>query len=444
MATSAFKSTTRRGGAESKATQSTAIKRRSHSVSAVSRAAHGRQLDRSSSISDFSYKRDNPLFSPDNEIENDKEKIGNRGQSASINGSASSSNAINGSSIVNEQRGRSVTRNSHGGGGVKNGIGRSLSRVRGRSVSRGHYGGGVSETAKAHDMDTWMDARNRNVKKQIGNNVKKTNSVRSEGDTRAHVKNARLTMNQNQAIDWSEDDSACSLQIRNVDDGISTGSLSEAEEKMAFQGNNISTITAINAADVPPDLVNPGDIEMILDIRKEYASKLEESEERARKLRADLAIEEHRGQELGRILKEIIPDPKISSALRSRRGRRTSSERKRMSKRLTEEALAYFDECVSLSTFDSSDFSASEDPSYTSFGAITPIGDALSLQKSNLSPLSSNDHGSGLHQKQVPLSTEWWLIFCSLHQYGMLIDLMQLLSGILIDFTHELIIKAHH
>lgn len=95
-----------------------------------------------------------------------------------------------------------------------------------------------------------------------------------------------------------------------------------------------------------------------------------------------------------------------------------------MSKRLTEEALAYFDECVSLSTFDSSDFSASEDPSYTSFGAITPIGDALSLQKSNLSPLSSNDHGSGLHQKQVPLSTEWWLIFHSLHQYGMLIDLM--------------------
>lgn len=145
MATSAFKSTTRRGGAESKATQSTAIKRRSHSVSAVSRASHGRQLDRSSSISDFSYKRDNPLFSPDNEIENDEEKIGNRGQIASINGSASSSNSINGSSIVNEKRGRSVTRNSHGGGGVKNGIGRSLSRVRGRSVSRGHYGGGVFE-----------------------------------------------------------------------------------------------------------------------------------------------------------------------------------------------------------------------------------------------------------------------------------------------------------
>ncbi|KAL2478127.1 uncharacterized protein Fot_47141 [Forsythia ovata] len=388
MATSAFKSTSRRGGAESKAPQSTANKRRSHSVSAVSRAPPGLQLDRSSSISsEFSYKRDNPLFwsgssPPDNEIEIDKGKNGISGEVPSINNkfpSSPSSSASNG--INNEQRGRTVTRNSHSSGGVKNGIGRSLSRVRGRSVSRGHYGGGAYESEKSQDMETWTDARNRN----------------------------------NQATDWLEYDSACSLQIPNVDDGISTGSLSEAEEKMvmavpeqmkAFQANNTSTITATNVADMPPDLVNPGDIELIFDIRREYASKLDESEERARKLRADLAIEEHRGQELSRILKEIIPDPKTSSAQRSRRGRRTSSERKRMSKRLTDEALAYFDECVSLSTFDSSDFSASEDPSYTSVGVIPPIADALSLQKSSLSPLSSKDHGSDLHQKQLQHCSE--------------------------------------
>ncbi|KAL2461065.1 Uncharacterized protein Adt_44485 [Abeliophyllum distichum] len=416
MATSAFKSTSRRGGAESKAPQSTANKRRSHSVSAVSRAAPGRQLDRSSSISsEFSYKRDNPLFwsgssPPDNEIEIDKGKNGITGEVPSISNKFPSPSSSAGNGINNEQRGRTVTRNSHGSGGVKNGIGRSLSRVRGRSVSRGHYGGRVYESEKSQDMDTWTDARNRNVKKQIGNNVKKTNLVRSEAVTRGHVKNPQLTMIQNQATDWSEDDSACSLQIPNVDDGISTGYLSEAEEKMvmavpeqmkAFQANNTSTITATNVAGMPPDLVNPGDIELIFDIRREYASKLEESEERARKLRADLASEEHRGQELGRILKEIIPEPKTSSAQRSRRGRRTSSERKRMSKRLTDEALAYFDECVSLSTFDSSDFSASEDPSYTSVGVIPPIADVLSLQKSSLCPLSSKDHGSGLHQKQL-------------------------------------------
>lgn len=49
----------------------------------------------------------------------------------------------------------------------------------------------------------------------------------------------------------------------------------------------------------------------------------------------------------------------------------SSSERKKMSKRLTDEALSYFDECVSISTFDGSDFSATEDPSVNS-AAITP------------------------------------------------------------------------
>lgn len=47
-----------------------------------------------------------------------------------------------------------------------------------------------------------------------------------------------------------------------------------------------------------------------------------QSEERSRKLREDLAVEEHRGQELDRILREILPDPKSSAIRRSRRERR--------------------------------------------------------------------------------------------------------------------------
>lgn len=47
-----------------------------------------------------------------------------------------------------------------------------------------------------------------------------------------------------------------------------------------------------------------------------------QSQERARKLRSDLAVEEHRGQELSRILKETLPDPKISAVQRSHLGRR--------------------------------------------------------------------------------------------------------------------------
>ncbi|KAL5076629.1 hypothetical protein RYX36_015613 [Vicia faba] len=43
-----------------------------------------------------------------------------------------------------------------------------------------------------------------------------------------------------------------------------------------------------------------------------------------------------------------------------------------MSKRLAEDAKAYFDECVSLSTFDSSDFSSQEDPPLSMVGPPTP------------------------------------------------------------------------
>lgn len=50
-----------------------------------------------------------------------------------------------------------------------------------------------------------------------------------------------------------------------------------------------------------------------------------------------------------------------------------------MSKRLTEEAMAYFDECVSISTFDNSDFSSQEDPPLNLVGTTTPIGDGVSL-----------------------------------------------------------------
>lgn len=78
-----------------------------------------------------------------------------------------------------------------------------------------------------------------------------------------------------------------------------------------------------------------------------------------------------------------------------------------MSKRLTEEAMAYFDECVSLSTFDSSDFSAPEDPPYSSVGATGPV-DASSLVKGSPSTLFCYDQGSRLDQQQVPLFTEVW------------------------------------
>ncbi|PKA49158.1 hypothetical protein AXF42_Ash010843 [Apostasia shenzhenica] len=144
-------------------------------------------------------------------------------------------------------------------------------------------------------------------------------------------------------------------------------------------------------------------VELVTDIRIEYETKLKEvadcstlkpsmklhnltnnlfwdenfkSHERARKLRADLAVEEQRELEISRMLKKIIPIER-STAQKSLTGRKSSVDRLHMSRRLAEDAMNYFDECVSISTFDSSDFSSVEDQQPSSVGVISHVDCAV-------------------------------------------------------------------
>ncbi|KAL2326129.1 hypothetical protein Fmac_025187 [Flemingia macrophylla] len=161
----------------------------------------------------------------------------------------------------------------------------------------------------------------------------------------------------------------------------------------AIHRSNSTAVAVTNVADIPPDLVNPGAVELVLEIRKEYAKKLEESQERSRNLRADLAVEEHHERELDRILKDVLPYPKTPIVQKSRPSRKSSIERRRMSKRLEEDAKAYFDECVSLSTFDSSDFSSQEDPPLNLVGPPTPSDSHVcSTEESGTRGQSRNIH----------------------------------------------------
>ena len=89
----------------------------------------------------------------------------------------------------------------------------------------------------------------------------------------------------------------------------------------------------------------------------------------------------------------------------------TSIERRKMSKRLTEEAMAYFDECVSISTFDSSDFSSPEDPPLNLVGATTLVGDSGSLPQGSPDVSTSYCHSSCLNPKQVHLLICWCLFW---------------------------------
>ncbi|XP_039132342.1 uncharacterized protein LOC120269123 isoform X2 [Dioscorea cayenensis subsp. rotundata] len=368
--------------------------RRSRSVSAVSRyagaAAEPAEVE-------FMNKRDNPLFSCS----------GSSPLSPSSESDVHCEVLEGGRSDFDSKRGRSVSRSS--GFGKESSSNRSLSSVstggRRRSVSRGHY----------------------------GNSERKEGRILKDGGVLDDTRNLHTWTSRHPPPDPWETSSSCG-RARNWEDGISTSSHSETEDtlhrkgflsdhssKLVGDGGIYKTIrsevrravyevrddlqnairqknSAIineNVADCASEFVDHSMTELVSDFRREYATKLEQSQVRVRRLQKDLAIEEQHGQQLSEILKKILPDTKSSQSGKSRPRRKASIDRLKMSRRLTEEALNYFDECVSISTFDSSDFSSMEEPPPISTVSATPIDNGRCSSSENLSsstPKFSNDH----------------------------------------------------
>ncbi|KAI4332852.1 hypothetical protein L6164_017730 [Bauhinia variegata] len=416
--------------------------RRSRSVSAVSRSS----LEIST---EFVNKRDNPLFwsstSPkDDEIESTKtiEKTKLYEVTPSSESSkAKSAGPVNGFG----RRGRSTTRNGEVGSNKgpisRKETGRSLSRVdpgrRNRSasqcpVSRRHFS--TSESEAEQDCNFRKSKAGNNNVNLVGTN-RKAGLSRTNSGVLDPMKNLRTWSTQHSSPEASDcfATTLSRLRTQNYDDAISTASSASGYEEKTIKAvheqmelvqagqleangiyetvrsevrraiseiqndlvspvrrSNATAIGATDLADIASDLVNPGAVELVLDITREYGKKLEESQERARKLRADLAVEELREQELDRILKEVLLYPKTPNVQKSRPSRKNSIERRRMSKRLTEDAMAYFDECVSLSTFDSSDLSSQEDPSLSLDGPSTRAGSRVCLPEASPEGIISN------------------------------------------------------
>ncbi|XP_021296268.1 uncharacterized protein LOC110425660 isoform X2 [Herrania umbratica] len=444
-ASSTFESSLRRGNPTRKTTPSssdsskraaTAPPRRSRSVSAFSRTSHA-------DFPEFSIKRDNPLFdnnsnnnNQDDDDDDDETVFKSVLKSDQIT-SKTKHKAVAADENSN-RRGRSVFRSGPDGkqasaSGNSKELSRSLSvvdtRRRVRSVSRtplsrSHLASSESEVEQEGNL--WMKSRNKGNLSATSSNGQKGNFVRSRSSlTRS---SQRKPMDPLDASPTS----LSRLRTAKWDDVVSTSSFSEAELmegdnlvgddtgasdiyktvksevrraisdiqnelESAIRRSNVTAITSTDVTDIPPDLVNQG---AMSDIQQEYATKLERSQERARQLRADLAVEEHRGMELSRILKEVLPDPKTPSTKKSRQGRKSSIDRRKISKCLTEDALAYFDECVSLSTFDGSDFSSLEDPPLKLVGVGTLDGDNISLAHASSSTPASNFPRNYLPDKQ--------------------------------------------
>ncbi|CAO2833080.1 unnamed protein product [Amaranthus hypochondriacus] len=421
MATSAFKSTSRRSTTSSSTPTTTTNKqpkkqqnstqkaplRRSRSVSAFSRT----QLD---TTTEFHNKRDNPLFWADGSSHSEEDTDGLVKFSKFEILKSSESNNLKGSDVGcgETRRGRSVSRSVDVSGGGRADFGRSLSRISTtggrRSPSVGHY---------RNSEEQENNVSNFRSKSKISSNGNQTflegkrKLVRSASDLSEILKDSKAWASQHPTFETSNEAAVnpSGSQISHWGDARSTSFISEAEERIikpvseemlySFR-DNIGTTNGILetvrsevrqaisdmqndlkiavrrgssdvthpsiVSDLSPELEETNTVELVRDFREEFARELEQCEERTRILRAELAVEEHREFELNKILSDIVPEPETPITEKPRAIRKASFERKKMSKRLEQEALAYFDECVSISTFEDSDFSSLEDlPSNT-------------------------------------------------------------------------------
>ncbi|KAJ6970697.1 hypothetical protein NC653_035086, partial [Populus alba x Populus x berolinensis] len=82
-------------------------------------------------------------------------------------------------------------------------------------------------------------------------------------------------------------------------------------------------------------------------IRRNHATKSDQSEKCKQDLLAKLLLEKQHGRDISKIVKELLADPKNTVSEKPSRARKRSNDRSRMSERLTEEAEKYFEDFIS-------------------------------------------------------------------------------------------------
>ncbi|KAK9735061.1 hypothetical protein RND81_04G180900 [Saponaria officinalis] len=216
-------------------------------------------------------------------------------------------------------------------------------------------------TSSDRDRESGMLSNTRNNDK-IGSNRnqslldRKSNLVRSSSDLSEVLKGSNTWSSQHPVFE-TEDDPATSSTPDCNSETSTRPSVSEVEERtlkpvseerkvIHWEGNN-------GAGGAILETVRTEVRRAISDMHKDLKDAM---------LRSDSDIT------TDSMFSDVAPDPNALDLVSDFREEFTreleegSTERRTMSKRLEEEAMAYFDECVSISTFDDSDFSSLEDP----------------------------------------------------------------------------------
>ncbi|XP_050226061.1 uncharacterized protein LOC126675460 isoform X4 [Mercurialis annua] len=359
MATSAFKSTTKRPSigkstiAEDSSSSSYSSSNRSNNTSAHRRSRSLSRFSRPILTDDFSDEPPAPrgrfvntkrgsAFPADVTLDDLAVKFfnsGDRGRSVTKNydddGRVGDSNNKGNAS---QRRGRSVSRrvggegagNSYGGGGRR--LSSDNSSRRQRSVSVVRYQISDSESDLDHHRNSSSCVTSRN----FGGGVMQV-PLSSKTAASNHPKGLRRSLSQKDL---------------KYHDGYSASRKSTGDD--CFQEKSTDALQTVST------------------IRRNYANKLEVSEKRKQDLLAEILLEEQRGRELSKMVKELLPEPKNNIVEKPFRTRKKSNDRNRMSKRLTEEAEKYFEDFISnVEDTDISSLDGEMTDTSSSLGGIT-------------------------------------------------------------------------
>ncbi|KAJ7945739.1 Micronuclear linker histone polyprotein-like [Quillaja saponaria] len=135
------------------------------------------------------------------------------------------------------------------------------------------------------------------------------------------------------------------------------------------------TVVKTNTSGLPSEdhvLANNSDvIQAVSSTRRNYATKMEQSEKRKQDLLAELVLEEQHGREISKIVRDLLPNANNNVVEKPLCARKRSNDKSRMSKRLTEEAEKYIEDFIS--NVEDSDISVDGERSDTSssLGGIT-------------------------------------------------------------------------
>ncbi|XP_022737594.1 uncharacterized protein LOC111290516 [Durio zibethinus] len=424
MATSAFKSTTRRTSVanspqDSSSSNHTSVHRRARSLSRFSRRLPGAADDddettpaprsRGRFVNTVRGSGFPEISLDDLAIELFDSSL--RGRSATRNGEGGKGG---GGESVTQRRGRSVSRQGsrgsfvHSGGGGGGG-GRRLSSDtansrRRRSVSVVRYQISDSES----DLDPSQNSSDRaSMRSSIGGNNQMSSTHKptasnnrqglrrslSQKDLKYHdgysSHSSALTDDEGRDAFFNKNGMERTIQAvyaqkkgeHPIGDDVNGGLYATMRKELRHAVEEIKTqleqamVKTKKSGTASDDSLQPDNsdvLQAVSTIRRKCTAKLEKSEMRRQDLLAEILLEEQHGRELSKIVKELLPEPQNSIVEKPLQARKRSNDRNRMSRQLTEEAEKYIEDFISnVEDTDISSFDGDRSDTSSSIGGIT-------------------------------------------------------------------------